>query len=464
MTAYSTHYPEHTTPMWLNSHEHPPITPDTVWETLGKTMLADGGGITDFVLDLRRSRGSYLYDSLNQRMMLDFFTFVASSPIGINHPKLWSNRAFLDKLLFAAIVNPSNSDIYTVEFAEFVDTFSQVAKPASMKYTFWISGGALAVENALKAAFDWKVRKNFKKGYKSEKGHHVIYFREAFHGRSGYTLSLTNTDPAKTLHFPKFSWSCIENPKLTFPLSERHIQKALDLEKHAIASIQKVFKEHQDEVAAIVIEPIQGEGGDNHFRPEFLKHLQTLAHEHEALLIFDEVQTGLGLTGKMWASEHFIIPDIITFGKKMQVCGFMASNRLDEVDQHVFQAGSRINSTWGGNLADMVRSKRNLEIIKEDNLVLNAATVGNHLLNQLLELGEEFGERLTNIRGRGLMIAFDMPNRDSRNHFIKNAQDSGLMILGCGEKSVRLRPPLTLSLEEADEGISIIRKVVQTMA
>lgn len=465
------------------------ISPDRVHETLSQTMLVDG---FEMVLDLERSKGSYLYDARTQRAMLDFFTFVSSAPIGANHPKVWGDQTFLNKLLYAAVVNPSNSDIYSVEMAEFVETFRQLAMPKSMKYVFWIAGGALAVENALKAAFDWKVRKNFRKGYRTERGHHIIYFREAFHGRGGYTLSLTNTDPAKTDFFPKFHWTRINNPKITFPLTDERRAELEKVERAAIEDIKRAFYEHKDDVAAVIIEPIQGEGGDNHFRREFFQALRVLTLENDAMLIFDEVQTGVGLTGTMWAAEQVLanpvaepcklpdgvtcnfrndggctvhedlcLPDMIAFGKKTQVCGFMSSARIDEVEDNVFHVPSRINSTWGGNLVDMLRSKKYLEIIEEERLLENVRHVGALLLKELQGLSEEFSGVVTNPRGRGLMCAFDLRTKLERDRFIQQAHRNGLLILGCGERSVRFRPPLNLSLSEMQEGIALVRKTLK---
>jgi len=254
---------------------------------------------------------------------------------------------FLEKLSLVAITKVSNSDMYTPEMAQFVDTFVRVAKPAYMKHLFFIDGGTLGVENALKAAFDWKVQSNFARGYSAETGHQVVHFKQAFHGRSGYTLSLTNTDPNKTNYFPKFSWPRIDNPKILFPLDAANLRSVQRAEDRAVGQIEKAFDEHPDDIAAILIEPIQGEGGDNHFRPEFFQRLRQLADAREAMLIFDEVQTGVGLTGAMWAAEHTgVKPDMICFGKKVQVCGFICSTRIDTVPGNVFAVRSRINSTW----------------------------------------------------------------------------------------------------------------------
>ena len=359
------------------------IEPKNVRTTLKKHLLADG---YEIVLDLQKSKGAYLYDSVSNSEYLDFFTFFASNPLGMNHDRLADDPDFVSKLGRVAINKPSNSDIYTEEMAHFVDTFSRVGIPDYMPYAFFVSGGALAVENALKVAFDWKVQKNFQKGYTEEKGHKVLHLEKAFHGRSGYTMSLTNTDPNKTKYFPKFDWPRINNPTVQFPLTDENLIDAEIREQKALAQARKYFEQYEDEIACIILEPIQGEGGDNHFRKEFHQGLRDLADEFEALLIYDEVQTGVGLTGRFWAHEYYVKPDILAFGKKAQVCGILATNRVDDIDTNVFHVSSRINSTWGGNLVDMVRFDRILEVIEEDKLVENAASTGNYLHEQILSL------------------------------------------------------------------------------
>ncbi len=436
------------------------ISPAEVHSTLAKHMLIDG---FDLVVDLKRSRGSYLYDSRSNKRYLDFFTFFASGSVGMNHPKM-VEPAFLEKLGYCAVNKPSNSDAYSVEMAEFVETFARIAKPAYLPYLFFVDGGALANENALKTAFDWKVRKNFVNGFTDERGHQVIHFRRAFHGRSGYTMSLTNTDPTKTNYYPKFKWPRIHNPAIKFPLNDEHLALVKKEEAMALQEIKEAIVNNPDDIAAIIIEPIQGEGGDNHFRKEFLQQLRTICDESEMLLIFDEVQTGVGLTGKMWAHEYLVQPDLLSFGKKTQICGFMSSTRIDDVLENVFHKPSRINSTFGGNLIDMIRFTRILEIIEEEQLVENARVVGEYLLSQLNSLEQEFPALVTNARGRGLFCAMDIETAQDRDQLKLKAYEEGLILIGCGDRSIRFRPPLNLTRSEVDEGFSIVRKALREIS
>ena len=292
-----------------------------------------------------------------------------------------------------------------------MDIFGRLAMPAHMRYAFFIEGGTLGVENALKTAFDWKVRRNQAKGVAGEKGQQILHFREAFHGRSGYTLSLTNTDPVKTDYFPKFAWPRVSNPGLRFPVTPEVERDVLAAEQQSLDEIEKAFEDNPDDIAAILIEPIQAEGGDDHFRPEFLqaapgaRPASTRRSSSSTRCRRESGSPGrCGPTStSAWSRTR------VAFGKKTQVCGCMVGPRVDEEPENVFKVSSRINSTWGGGLTDMVRFGRYLEIIDEDRLVENARVAGGRLLDGLRYVEQELGGVMTNARGRGLMIAFDLP-------------------------------------------------------
>lgn len=437
-----------------------PISPADVHTTLARHILADGLPV---VFDYENSHGSWVHDAKSGREYLDFLTFFGTSPIGYNHPRM-KDPAFLAVLHRVAQLKPSLSDLYSVEYAQFVDTFSRLAIPAYLPHAFFIEGGALGVENALKAAFDWKVRRNRARGIGGELGHQVAHFREAFHGRTGYTLSLTNTDPRKTDYFPKFRWPRIDNPKLGFPPTAAMEADVKAAEERALEQLRGAFADNPDDIAAIIIEPIQAEGGDNHFRGEFLQALQRAADEHGCFFIVDEVQTGIGLTGRMWAHEHFgLRPDALAFGKKTQVCGCLVGPKVESEPDNVFKVPSRINSTWGGGLTDMVRFARFLEVIHEEGLVDNARMVGAHLLAGLEELQQELGGLMSNARGRGLMIAFDLPTPQQRDRAHKRIIEEGLLLLPCGVRSIRFRPPLNLSASEADTALDLLRRALTSL-
>ena len=446
------------------------MKPQEAKTNIGKRILADG---MDQIIDLNKSHGSWLVDSRDEKEYLDLFSMFASLSVGYNHPYLLENK---DRLMSSALNKPTNSDVYSMEMAAFVDTMGRIAQPQYLPYAFYIEGGGLAVENALKTAFDWKVRKNLSKGIKN-KGSQIIHFKECFHGRTGYTMSLTDSpDPRKTLYFPKFDWPRIDNPKINFPLNDENLEDVINKENIALEQIKDAIRNNPDDIAGLIIEPIQGEGGDNHFRCEFFKELRNLANEEEFLLIYDEVQTGVGITGNMWAHQSFTphsckcecedastAPDIISFGKKTQVCGIFASKRLDEVEGHVFHESSRLNSTWGGSLVDMVRFTIYLEIIEKENLVQNANDMGNHLSKCLNDLQANHPNIVSNVRNKGLFGAFDLNDGEQRDSLVSAILNEGAMMLGCGTKSIRFRPHLNITEQEMNDGFSMIDKAISNI-
>src|SRR5215469_4109569 len=430
----------------------PSFPPSGVVESLQHHILVDGFKL---VFDIQNSRRSRFIDAATGREFIDLYGFYASQPIGFNHPYFSRPEVEAD-LLAAAKIKVANADVYTVQYAAFIETFTRVMGLKPLERYFFIDGGALAVENALKAAMDWKVRKNLAAG-RGERGTEIIHFEGAFHGRSGYTMSLTNTDPKKTAYFAKFPWPRISTPMLNFALPEsERLADVIKKEKLAEKQIRDVLAQKAVDIAAIIIEPIQGEGGDNHFRPEFFKLLRRLCDENDVLLIFDEVQSGMGITGKNWCNMHYgVLPDLLVFGKKAQVCGVMAGPRLDEVKDNVFRVPGRISSTWGGNFTDYVRSTHYLRIIEEEKLVANARDKGQEFLEGLQALSRKHSA-LTAARGRGLMLAFNLPDTARRDAFWKGCYELGLLVIRCGDRSIRLRPVLDLKDDIIESSLRIM--------
>jgi L-lysine 6-transaminase len=446
-------------PQPLSRSETGLISAEDVHDVLGRRLLVDG---FDIVYDMKKSSGPYLYDARAKRKILDMFSFFASQPVTHNHPML-RDKDFMRQIGRIALYNPANSDIYSVEMAQFVATFERVAMPSHFKHAFFVAGGTLAVENAIKAACDYKIRKNLANG-KVEVEQTVLHFQEAFHGRSGYTLSMTNTsDPKKYMYFPRFgSWPRIAPPKCVFPLEGNNLAAVVAAEGAALKQIEQHLAKPDANVACIVLEPVQGEGGDNHFRPEFWHGLRKLADQYDVLLVADEVQTGFGLSGKFWAYEHFgIVPDIVCFGKKAQVCGIIATSKIDQVKDNVFTVPSRINSTWGGNLVDMVRSRRYLEIIEKECLVQNSAVVGAHLLSLLHALASKYPTVISNVRGKGLLCAFDVASPAVSGAIRDKAYTNGLMILGCGTRTIRFRPVLDVTKGHVELACKILDQSIK---
>ncbi|EFQ24018.1 L-lysine 6-transaminase precursor [Aminomonas paucivorans DSM 12260] len=443
------------------------VPTNQVFPEIEKYLLRDG---FDIIIDMEKSQGSHIVNALNGDKWLDFYTFFASAPFGMNHPKL-ANDEFKEKIFRAAINKVANSDIYTHEMAEFVKTFGEVAVPQGFNHVFFIDYGTLAVENTFKVAMDWKVRKLLAAGKISKgdavagrKGTKVLHFNDAFHGRSGYTLTVTNThDPNKYQYFAKYDWPRVINPKMSFPLEE-NLGMVEWLESVSIKQIKQAIANNPDDICAIILETIQGEGGDNHFRTEYMQQLRQIADENDILLIFDEVQCGMGVTGKMWAWEHHapVKPDIFSFGKKAQICGLVAGPRIDEVQDNCFKVSSRINSTWGGTVVDMVRAQRYLEIYRDEKILDYVShTAGPRLLNGLQEIRKEFPDMVRNVRGKGLFCAYDIVSPELRDKFIKTCWSEKMLILPCGDNSVRFRPALNVPLEDIDKGLEITRQCLK---
>ena len=437
------------------------ISPDKVRQSLSDHLQVDG---FDLVVDLERSQGSHLVDEVSGTTYLDFYTFFASCPLGLNPPQL-TGADFEHRLLTAARNKPANSDAYTTYFAEFVETFARIAGDPALPHLFFVEGGALAVENALKTAFDWKSRRNEAAGRSPELGTKVMHLTKAFHGRSGYTMSLTNTEPVKVARYPKFDWPRIDVPAITFPLAE-HLEEVEAAEQEALRQAREAFERNPHDIACFLAEPIQSEGGDNHMRAEFLQAMQELCREYDALFVLDEVQTGLGLTGTTWCYQQLgLEPDVVAFAKKAQVGGIMAGRRVDEVPDNVFAVPSRINSTWGGGLADMVRSQALLEAIDETGAVQNAAAMGEVLLSQLQSIARHHPDTVSNARGRGLLCAIDLPNGEVRSQVLSQLfTQEYVLLLPCGERSIRFRPILSVTEGDLKHATTALDRVLSQVA
>ncbi len=429
-----------------------------VHDVLSRHLLVDGFPL---VLDLAKSHGSWLVDARDGTEYLDFYTFFASAPLGMNAVGLGDDAEWLSELAMVAANKPANSDVATTYLARFVETFSRVLGDDALPHLFFIEGGALAVENALKVAFDWKSRLNEAQGRSRDLGTRVLHLRYAFHGRSGYTMSLTNTDPVKVDRFPKFDWPRISSPAVTFPIAD-HLDEIEAAEQTALAEAEAAFAANPHDIACFVAEPIQAEGGDRHLRGEWLRAMQELCVRNDALFILDEVQTGVGVTGTPWCHTQLgLEPDVVAFGKKVQLGGIMAGRRVDEVSDNVFAVPSRINSTWGGNLVDMVRSTRLLEIIEETGAIKNAGVVGAHLLEQVEAIAARHPGLVSNPRGRGLLVALDVRTAGERDEIITTMRtDEHVLVLACGERTIRFRPALSVSADEIDRGCEALGRVL----
>ena len=270
--------------------------------------------------------------------------------------------------------------------------------------------------------------------------------------------ALTNTDPAKTDRYPTFDW-----PRIPSPARTADAEVTALAEQAALAAARQAFEAAPHDIACFVAEPIQAEGGDRHLRAEFLRAMQDLCLEFDALFVLDEVQTGCGITGTAWAYQQLgLAPDVVAFGKKTQVCGVMAGRRVDDVAENVFAVSSRINSTFGGNLTDMVRTTRILETIEAEHLVEGVPAKGQALLAMLSDLAHR-DERVGAVRGRGLLVAFDLPDAGLRDQVLARLRErERVLLLGCGPCGIRFRPALTVALEDLGDGVAALSRVLRS--
>jgi L-lysine 6-transaminase len=400
-----------------------------------------------FLMDPLRSSGMHLMCADDELTYLDFAGFHGSQPLGMNPPEFDADPLFQSRLLLAAMYKPSCSDVFTDDFAEFFARFDETFADPDLRRMFLIEGGSPAVENALKVAFDWKAQRagaDLRKPSWS-----VLHLTGSFHGRTGYALSLTNTRPTYTDRFPTFEWPRIPAPQVRFPID---VESVAEAEKRSLAAAEDAFTGSGGRIACVIAEPIQSEGGDNHLRGEYLRALQRLCHEHDALFVLDEVQTGAGATGRPWAYQlHGLEPDIVVFGKKLQVCGIMAGRRVHEVPGNVFETPARIGSTWGANLTDLVRATKIMEVIAERDLLTHVTAVGEHLLQRLREVQDLSGGYVENARGTGVLAAVDLPDTDARDGvLVRLRYEERILALPGGPRSIRFRPPLTVTGDEVD--------------
>lgn len=420
------------------------------------------GDFLPMTIDIERSAGSYLWDESGGRPVLDMGMFFSSSPLGHNPTPLTHMQAER-KLLAAAKMKPSNPDFASRVLADSVATFRRVLMPDELPHLFFIDGGAAAVENALKVAFDWKSQR----AAVADSDLQALHLRWAFHGRSGYTMSLTNTDPNKTARFPKFDWPRVEAPARGEDGGDDPDRGSLsEAEQRTLAEIEALLVADGDRIACFVYEPIQGEGGDRHLGAAFLRAVESLCITHDVLTIADEVQTGGGIVGTRWAHEALgLRPDLVAFGKRLQVCGIIGGRRVDDVETNAFAVSGRISSTWGGSLVDLVRFGLLYESIAREDTISRAARFGSYLRAGLDDIVDTSAGRATAARSRGLWGAITLQTKELRDAVLATAlDDHDTVLLPCGTRSVRWRPSLLVTEQELSLSFDAVRRSLVTVA
>lgn len=424
-----------------------------------------------FVTDYYKSVGNYIVD-VDGNTYLDLYAQISSIALGYNNPAL-IEAVRSDKNVNAIVNRPALGNFPPNDYAETLAEGLLAGAPPGLDKVWLDLSGSGANEVAYKAAFMYK--RGQERGYNtpfskeeltSTMVNHkpgspelsILSFESAFHGRLFGSLSTTRSKPIHKLDIPAFDWPKASFPSLKYPL-EKYEKENAEEEARCLAEVEKILKTYYLPVAAIIVEPIQSEGGDNHASPEFFKGLQRLCKENKALFIVDEVQTGVGATGKFWAHEHWNLPsppDMMTFSKKAQAAGYFYSNPeiLPNLPYRQF-------NTWCGDTSKALVAQAIFQEVIKNDLVGQTARVGDYLYAKLESLAEKFPTKISSLRGKGqgTFIAWDMETPESRDTFLKTCRENGLNIGGCGPQSVRLRPALTFEEKHADVFIQLLEKV-----
>ncbi|KAI9750758.1 MAG: hypothetical protein M4579_006315 [Chaenotheca gracillima] len=377
--------------------------------------------------------------------------------------------------MVSALINrPALGNFPQHDWASILETGILQVAPKGLDQVFTAMAGSDANETAYKAAFMWKRRQerggpdveftadeisssmnNAKPGSPDLS---ILSFKQGFHGRLFGSLSTTRSKPIHKLDIPAFDWPQAPFPSLQYPLSEHVTENAAE-EKRCLEETEHLLKTWHSPVAAVVVEPIQSEGGDNHASPAFFHGLRALTKKHNVLFIVDEVQTGVGATGKFWAHDHWNLPtppDMVTFSKKAQTAGYYFGDPALRPNKPYRQF-----NTWMGDPARAILFRAIIREIERLDLVNNTAAVGDYLYQGIDRLQTHYPKEIQNLRGQGqgTFLAWDSPRRE---HFLKHMKGAGVNIGGSGEKAVRLRPMLIFQRHHADILLDAIEKVIKS--
>lgn len=425
---------------------------------ISKRMLDELAGYVvatpyPFALDLAKGDGMWL-ETVDGQRLFDWAGYYGSKLIGHNHPGLYE-PAYVQRLTVAANNKIANPDFLTQECLAYYRMLIRVA-PECMRSdrleVYTINSGAEAVENMLKYLI---ARFNARKLQESRPitGRRFLYFDRAFHGRTVFALGVTQTiDTVATKDFHGLASS--GNVKLEFPSfdADRSHSENLSNAVRALEQVETALRLMADEIVGIVFEPIQGAGGHRVALPEFFRGLSELAHRYGIALGVDEVQTGGGATGRMWAIDHFDLPygpDAVASGKKFGNGVLYMREPLEDVGV--------LDSTWGGSLADMVRVVREMEIVEAEGLIARAHENGERLAQRLRGLTERYRPKVGNVRGLGIYQGFSLDTDVRKARLIEIAlEQEGLLLLGAGNRSIRTRPNLSVTADDIDLFIEML--------
>ena len=415
---------------------------EKVYDTRSYNMIANYG----------KSSGNFIADA-DGNILLDVYAQIASIPLGYNNPALRA-AAGSPEMIDALINRPAIGNFPPHDWASLLKTGVLKVAPKGLNQVFTALAGSDANETAYKAAFMYRRRQErggpevdftveeMKSAMENQSPGSpqlsILSFRTAFHGRLFGSLSTTHSKPIHKMDIPAFDWPQAPFPLLKYPLEDYTQENAAE-EVRCLAETEDLIKTFRHPVVAVVVEPIQSEGGDNHASPNFFRELRKLTKRYNVLLIVDEVQTGVGATGKFWAHDHWDLPeppDMVTFSKKAQTAGYYYGNPALRPNKPYRQF-----NTWMGDAARLILFRAIIEEIERLNLVEHTAQVGEYLYGGLERIASQYPSEIQNLRGkgRGTFIAWDSPRRDE---FLKSARQEGVNIGGSGAKAIRLRPML----------------------
>lgn len=424
-----------------------------------------------FVADYEKSVGNYIAD-VDGNLFLDVYSQIASIPIGYNNPEL-IKTAKSDKMIRAIVDRPAMGNFPGADMKEFTSKLLEFAPKGQDKVWSGLSG-ADGVELAFKAAFMWyqAKRRGYGKGFTSEENVSVMNnaapgspelaimsFKRGFHGRLFASASATCSKPIHKMDLPSFDWPKAEYPSYKYPLAA-HVDANKKEDERCLKIVEELFSTWKCPIAALLIEPIQSEGGDNHGSAAFFQGLRDITIKHGALMIVDEVQTGVGATGTFWCHEHFNMnpaPDMVTFSKKMQSAGYFFHDP-EIVPDYAY----RQFNTWCGDPARIILAGAIGDEVVKNDLPAKAQEVGSYLFGKLEELQKKYPKYLQDLRGkdRATFIAWTLESGDARNQFLGDMRKVGVNIGGCAESSVRLRPTMVFEKKHADVLLAALEKVL----
>jgi len=424
-----------------------------------------------FFVDYQKSRGNYVVDA-DGNVMLDILCSIASHSIGYNNPALLE-AARSDEWVTSLINRPATGVQPSTTWPGVIETGIMSVAPKGLNQVFTAMCGSCANETAYKAVFMSHMAKQrdgaaytpeelqscMKNAPPGTPSLSIMSFKGGFHGRLFGSLSTTRSKALHKIDIPAFDWPEASFPALKYPLEEHEVENRAEEDK-CLNEVRQVLENHKGSCVGVVVEPIQGEGGDNYATPYFFQQLRKITKELDVALIVDEVQTGVGATGKFWAHEHWDLdtpPDVVTFSKKMQAAGFYHSMELRP------REGYRNFNTWLGDPIRALQAKVIINEIRENKLLENVQITGKYLKDGLDNLRKKFPELVSNVRGVGTFLAFDLPTPELQDRFLSRLRQKGIEATGSGTRSVRFRPMLIFAPKHADQFLEKATEVLSSV-